>query len=141
MSTSAKATRIVTALAGAGIAAATTMLAATPAHASTAGGEITRSEALQRAQTWVDERVPYSQTTYWTDQNGTYREDCSGYVSMAWHLTSSLVTQTLPSVSYKLGDFSQLKPADILDYTDHHTILFSAWTNRSNGDFEYFAES
>ncbi|MFF9024455.1 hypothetical protein [Streptomyces eurythermus] len=111
------------------------------AHAaSTAGGPITRGEVLARAQSWVDEKVPYNQSGYKTDANGTYREDCSGYVSMAWHLTDSLTTWTLPNVSTKIG-FSQLQGGDILDYTDAHTFIFNKWTNKANGDFTYYAES
>ncbi|MGA5823219.1 hypothetical protein ACPC54_35815 [Kitasatospora sp. NPDC094028] len=119
----------------------TTVTAAAPAQAaSSAGGTITRSEVLARAQSWVDEGVPYNQSGYKSDANGTYREDCSGYVSMAWHLTDSLVTQTLPNVSSRIG-FSQLKAGDALDYTAEHTFLFAGWSNQSNGDFTYYAES
>jgi hypothetical protein len=130
---------VATAMAATG--ALTGLATAGTAHAaSTAGGTITRSEVLSRAQSWVDEGVPYNQGAYWSDANGSYREDCSGYVSMAWHLTSSLVTQTLPNVSSVIS-FSQLKPGDALDYTAEHTFLFAGWTNQSNGDFTYYAES
>ncbi|MFJ2193914.1 VCBS repeat-containing protein, partial [Kitasatospora sp. NPDC087861] len=122
--------------------ATATATATAPAQAaSTAGGTITRSEVLARAQSWVDEGVPYNKGGCKTDANGTYREDCSGYVSMAWHLTSSLTTQSLPSVSTSFSDFSQLKPGDALDYTAEHTFLFANWTNKANGDFTYYAES
>ncbi|MEU6479889.1 VCBS repeat-containing protein, partial [Streptomyces sp. NPDC047017] len=108
--------------------------------ASTAGGRITRSEVLSRAQSWVDENVPYNQSGYKSDANGTYREDCSGYVSMAWHLTDSLVTWTLPDVSSQIS-FSSLKPGDALDYTAEHTFLFAGWKDQSSGSFTYYAES
>ncbi|MDH6111681.1 hypothetical protein P3T36_001996 [Kitasatospora sp. MAP12-15] len=119
-----------------------TLFAAAPAAqaASSTGGQITRSEVLARAQSWVDEGVPYNQGGWKSDNNGTYREDCSGFVSMAWHLSSSLVTSTLPSVSSQIS-FNQLKSGDILDYTAEHTFLFANWTNQSNGDFTYYAES
>ncbi|MFQ6146953.1 hypothetical protein ACLMNJ_28420, partial [Streptomyces seoulensis] len=108
------------------------------AHAaSSPGGPITRSEVLDRAQSWVDAGVPYSQTDFYTDG---YREDCSGFVSMAWHLKSSLTTATLPSVASQIG-FGQLEGGDILDYTGAHTFLFDKWTNQANGDFTYYAES
>jgi len=137
------------AVAGFGLVAP--LLWTAPAHASsTAGGTITRSEVLQRAQSWVDAQVPYSQSTcypsgtYTSDASCSipdYREDCSGFVSMAWHLTASLNTGGLPSVSTKLGSFSQLQPGDILDYTAEHTILFVGWTNQANGDFNFDSES
>src|SRR5690348_15755078 len=41
---------------------------------------VSRSEALRRAQTWVDAKVEYSQQRYYQG----YREDCVGLVSMAW---------------------------------------------------------
>ncbi|MEU7096359.1 FG-GAP repeat domain-containing protein [Kitasatospora aureofaciens] len=123
-------------------AAASLFTAAPQAQAtSSMGGQITRSEVLARAQYWVDNHVPYNQGGYAPDPQGsTYREDCSGYVSMAWHLNSSLVTSTLPSVSTH-ENFSDLKSGDILDYTAEHTFLFANWTNQSNGDFTYYAES
>ena len=43
-------------------------------------GKITRDEIISRAQDWVNRKIPYSQTST-TDG---YRQDCSGYVSMAW---------------------------------------------------------
>ncbi|MFI9273123.1 FG-GAP repeat domain-containing protein [Kitasatospora sp. NPDC052896] len=123
-------------------AAASLFTVAPQAHAaSSIGGQITRSEVLARAQYWVDNHVPYNQGAYAADPQGTtYREDCSGYVSMAWHLNSSLVTSTLPSVSTQ-ENFSDLKSGDILDYTAEHTFLFANWTNQANGDFTYYAES
>ncbi|MEV6583770.1 hypothetical protein AB0M92_37185, partial [Streptomyces sp. NPDC051582] len=115
-------------------------LAAPAQAASSVGGTITRGEVIARAQSWVDQGVPYNQGGWHTDSNGTYREDCSGYISMAWHLNSSLVTQTLPNVSTQIS-FSQLKPGDAMDYTAEHTFLFAGWTNQSTGAFTYYAES
>ena len=130
-----------TAVVVAGCAASSLFIAMPAAHAaSSAGGTISRGEVLARAQSWVDEGVPYNQSGYKTDANGTYREDCSGFISMAWHLTDSLVTQTLPNVSTSIS-FSDLQPGDALDYTAEHTFLFANWTNKSSGDFTYYAES
>src|ERR1700754_1902439 len=56
-------------------------------------GRITRSEVLARAQNWVDRSVQYNLTrrsnTLVTDGDGSHRygPDCSGLVSMAWHIT------------------------------------------------------
>ncbi|MEU7067441.1 VCBS repeat-containing protein [Streptomyces sp. NPDC046161] len=121
-------------------AGAAVTLAAPAQAASSTGGTITRGEVIARAQSWVDQGVPYNQGAYHSDSNGSYREDCSGYVSMAWHLGSSLTTWTLPDVSTKIS-FSQLKPGDAMDYTDAHTFLFAGWTNQSTGAFTYYAES
>src|SRR5437879_3461511 len=66
---------------------------------ASAGATVTRGVIISRAKTWVSAQIPYSQVNYY---NG-YREDCSGYVSMAWGLgTPGLTTYTLPSVSYQI---------------------------------------
>jgi cell division septation protein DedD len=127
----------VAALLGAG---AGSLLLASPAQAASAvGGSISPDEVIQRAQSWVTEKVPYNQGGYHTDANGTYREDCSGFVSMAWHLPTSMVTSTLPSVSTKIST-SQLQPGDALDYTADHVILFGNWIDKSAGTFNYYSE-
>jgi acylphosphatase len=138
--------RSVAALAGAGLTAVMFTAVATPAHAaSTVGGPISRSEVISRAQSWVNEGVPYNESGYETDSNGTYREDCSGYVSMAWHLSTvgnndGLTTETLPSVSTVISN-ADLQPGDALDYTAEHTFLFNGYTDQSTGSFTYYAES
>ncbi|WP_052681895.1 C40 family peptidase [Saccharothrix sp. ST-888] len=122
-----------------GVGAASLMIA-TPAHAaSSVGGSISPDEVIQRAKSWVSQGVPYNQGATHTDSNGTYREDCSGFVSMAWHLSSSLVTSTLPGVSTRIAS-SQLQPGDALDYTADHVILFGNWIDQSAGTFNFYAE-
>ncbi|SDM86128.1 hypothetical protein, partial [Nonomuraea jiangxiensis] len=67
-----------------------------PAQAeSVPNGTITRAEVLSRAQNWVDRNVRYNKTrdsgTLITDVEGDnrYGPDCSGLVSMAWHMTAN----------------------------------------------------
>ncbi|MER5495429.1 VCBS repeat-containing protein [Streptomyces sp. NPDC002490] len=104
--------------------------AAVTATASSVGGAISRTEILQRAQYWVDQRVPYSQTAYHRDPQGrTYRTDCSGLVSMAWHLPTSAVTSTLPNYSSKLAGLDNLQPGDALNDVSSHVMLFVGWTD------------
>ncbi|MDH6109629.1 hypothetical protein P3T36_000400 [Kitasatospora sp. MAP12-15] len=134
--------RCLTGLLGVGVAS---VMIATPAFAATTGtssvgGSISRDEVIQRAQSWVTEGVPYNQGANYTDANGSYREDCSGYVSMAWHLNDSLVTQTLPDVSTQISS-SALAPGDALDYTADHVILFGNWIDQSAGTFNFYAEN
>lgn len=88
---------------------------------------ITRCEVLARAQTWVDARVPYSQSSWYANHCGSYRQDCSGYVSMAWALPASMVTSTLPQVSSRLGSFNDLRPGDAVNRTCCHVYLFKEW--------------
>jgi hypothetical protein len=104
-------------------------------------GTITRAQIMARAALWVQAQVPYSQTEWFTNQDGTYRQDCSGYVSMAWDLNQytdfwtgnlNLVSHTIPA--------AQLLPGDIL-LSDEHTILFAGWANAEHTSFDYYEEA
>jgi uncharacterized protein YraI len=96
----------------------------TPAPAkSVPGGPITRAEVLARSATWIQRRVMYSQSRY-TDG---YRQDCSGYVSFAWHLTSSPNSTALRSSRYTTPiPKSALQPGDMLGKPGH-VALFVRW--------------
>jgi hypothetical protein len=101
--------------------------------ASSVGGSITRAEALARAQDWVDQGYTYSQAGTAPDSSGkTYRKDCSGLVSMAWHLGSSYTTTTFPSsvITY-LPSLNDLKPADAV-LNSGHMELFAKWKSSSD---------
>jgi hypothetical protein len=104
-------------------------------------GTISRAQIMARAQLWVQDQVPYSESNWFTDPNGTYRQDCSGYVSMAWDLNQStdfwtgnlnLVSHTIPA--------AELLPGDIL-LSDKHTILFAGWADAAHTSFDYYEES
>src|SRR4051794_36811030 len=90
------------------VARATTDAAmAVPASAtSKVGGSIKRSEVISRAKYWYDRRsrFRYNMNGSYPDPQGRrYRTDCSGYVSMALHLSSSLSTVTLPGVGNRIA--------------------------------------
>lgn len=93
------------------------------------GKPITRAEVLKRAKYWWDKKVPYNQKGSYRDINGgkKYRTDCSGFISMAWKLTSSRTTYTLPEVSKPIA-WSALKPGDIV-LSNGHVKLFEKWAN------------
>jgi hypothetical protein len=104
-------------------------------------GTISRAQIMARAALWVQAQVPYSQTEWYTNKNGTYRQDCSGYVSMAWDLDQytdfwtgnlNLVSQTIPA--------AEMLPGDIL-LSDEHTILFAGWSNPQHTSFDYYEEA
>ena len=104
-------------------------------------GSITRAQIIARAQLWVKEQVPYSQTEWYTNANGTYRQDCSGFVSMAWDLDQytdfwtgnlNLVSHTIPA--------AELLPGDNL-MSDEHTVLFAGWANSTHTEFDYYEEA
>jgi len=114
--------------------------------ASTQGGDISRTEVISRAKNWYDRNVQYSQTSYAYDVDGdhTYRQDCSGFVSMAWHLTSSRTTATLDdsAVSTTLSDKRDLLPGDALnDASDGHVVLFVKWIDKTAGTFKFYQEA
>ena len=124
------------------IAAAIAVVAAmlTPTSALAQPG----SEAIERARSWVAADVGYSGSNYFTNQYGTYRTDCSGYVSMAWGLGSSYTTVTLPSVSYPVAK-DALEPGDILNNplpgTSGHVVLFAGWANAERTEYYAYEES
>jgi hypothetical protein len=115
----------------------------TAAHAATSivGGPIDRSEILERALSWLTNpaiRYSQKQADAYPDGDGrTYRPDCSGYVSMAWHLDRrgsdgwDHSTETLPRVSHAIGK-DDLRPGDIMlrqGGDNAHVTLFNGWRN------------
>ncbi|MGW2147217.1 hypothetical protein ACWCOT_23150 [Nonomuraea bangladeshensis] len=134
-------------------AVVTTVTTAGPAQAaSTPGGQITRSEVLARAQNWVDRNVRYNLTrasnTLTTDVEGDnrYGPDCSGLVSMAWHITANSgkggnSTDDFESWSGKryLASLHDLLPGDAI-LKSGHIELFARWKNpadHSQGAWTY----
>ncbi|OKJ17355.1 peptidoglycan-binding protein [Kitasatospora sp. CB01950] len=92
----------------------------------------TRTDIMRRAQSWVDQKVPYSMSQYWSDG---YRQDCSGFVSMAWGLGSSQTTWTLPDFADRISK-DDLQPGDVLIYNNaddpqggSHAVLFGGWAD------------
>ncbi|MBG0854980.1 peptidoglycan-binding protein [Streptomyces spinoverrucosus] len=110
--------------------------AGTPAKPSEAGKtpEITRAEIIERAQKWVDAKVPYSMTSYWEDG---YRQDCSGFVSMAWSLPQNEWTGSLHTFGTRITK-AELQPGDMLLFHNpdnpqngSHVVLFGGWVDSS----------
>ncbi|MEU7564917.1 peptidoglycan-binding protein [Streptomyces fradiae] len=94
--------------------------------------QVTRAEIMARAERWVAEKVPYSMAKYWTDG---YRQDCSGYVSMAWKLPANEWTGSLHQYATKIA-WADLQPGDMLLFhnpdnptTGSHVTLFGGWTD------------
>lgn len=84
----------------------------------------TNSEIIANADTWLYPPVWYSQSSYY---NG-YRQDCSGYVSMAWQLGTSATTWSIPNYSFEISK-DDLSPGDILLNIDEHVLIFNGWAN------------
>ena len=109
---------------------------------------------VQRAKVWVDRKIPYSQskTAY---PNGSlapltkgYRTDCSGFVSMAWHLPAKGLavpnTVALSQYATTLTNKDQLQPGDAINNrkwgNSGHVVLFLKWTNKRRGKFIAYEE-
>ncbi|WP_190202556.1 peptidoglycan-binding protein [Streptomyces fumanus] len=105
---------------------------------------ITRAEIMERAQTWVDAKVPYSLTEYWSDG---YRQDCSGYVSMAWKLPGNEWTGSLPSYADRITK-EELQPGDILLFHNpsdpekgSHVTIFGGWTDGTRTEYTAYEQT
>ncbi|NXY98451.1 VCBS repeat-containing protein [Streptomyces sp. BR123] len=102
----------------------------TPFAAAGAATKISRETVIERARSWVGIGLDYN----WGGRHGGYRTDCSGYVSMAWDLDSSLTTDTFEprGVVHRIGK-SDLKAGDALLDNDGgaggHVVLFERWAN------------
>ncbi|MYT71501.1 MULTISPECIES: peptidoglycan-binding protein [unclassified Streptomyces] len=92
----------------------------------------TRAAIINRAKTWVAAKVPYSMDKYYKDG---YRQDCSGFVSMAWDLPGNEWTGSLAAFGTRITK-AQLQPGDILLFHNpsdpekgSHVTIFGGWTD------------
>ncbi|MFK3978924.1 hypothetical protein ACI2K4_00960 [Micromonospora sp. NPDC050397] len=119
--------------------------------ASSVGGQITRDEVLNRARWWIDQYgAIYSQyqSDQKPDQDGhPYRPDCSGFVSMAWHLPKSgggdRSTRTLDTFgdTRTFDNLGDLLPGDaILGVEYGHVALFEKWVDSSRTQMWVYEE-
>ncbi|WP_163508909.1 hypothetical protein [Fodinicola acaciae] len=137
--------RLVAVVAAAAAVGALALTGPAQAAGDQPGKYITRAEVIARAENWFARNVPYSQSATATDPDGahTYRTDCSGFVSMAWHLAKtglgSPTTVSLPEYATKISK-ANLKPGDILDDPGHHTVLFAGWADSAHTRFTYYSE-
>ncbi|MES4891370.1 peptidoglycan-binding protein [Streptomyces sp. NPDC096012] len=104
----------------------------------------TRTDIIQRAKVWVAAKVPYSMSAYWSDG---YRQDCSGYVSMAWGLSSNEWTGSLGSFGVKITK-AELEPGDILLYhnpdnpeSGSHVVIFGGWTDSTRTYYTVYEQT
>ncbi|RKR90863.1 hypothetical protein BDK92_5247 [Micromonospora pisi] len=134
------------------VAVDTITAAPTPAQAaSSVGGQITRDEVLARARWWIDRYgaiYSQNQADQKPDQDGhPYRPDCSGFVSMAWHLPKSgggdRSTRTLATFGDTtwLDSLGELLPGDaILGVSYGHVALFEKWVDSSRTQMWVYEE-
>lgn len=53
--------------------------------------------------------------------------DCSGFVSRCWRLAKRQSTATLPGICRVLPTATELLPADVMNTTNGHVLLFVKW--------------
>ncbi|MFE9863799.1 peptidoglycan-binding protein [Streptomyces sp. NPDC005506] len=121
----------------------------TPGPPSSAGSapetpKTTRTDIINRAKKWVSEQVPYSMAKYWSDG---YRQDCSGYVSMAWKLRGNEWTGSLAKFGTKIAR-DELKPGDILLFHNKanptngsHVTIFGGWTDYTHSHYSAYEQT
>ncbi|MEU2926209.1 peptidoglycan-binding protein [Streptomyces sp. NPDC007251] len=104
----------------------------------------TRAKIIERAKTWAAAKVPYSMDKYWTDG---YRQDCSGYVSMAWGLPGNEWTGSLGGFGVKITK-EELEPGDILLYHNpdnpekgSHVVIFGGWTDDTHTAYTVYEQT
>ncbi|MEV6689467.1 peptidoglycan-binding protein [Streptomyces sp. NPDC051130] len=99
---------------------------------------IDRSTIINRARVWLEEQVPYSMSDYWSDG---YRQDCSGFVSMAWNLGTNEWTGSLDKFAKKITK-EELLPGDMLLFHNpsdpnngSHVTLFGGWVDETRTSY------
>ncbi|GAA4918306.1 peptidoglycan-binding protein [Streptomyces coeruleoprunus] len=121
-------------------------------HAGPTAGQVstaslprrTRADIINRAKIWLREKVPYSMEKYWTDG---YRQDCSGYVSMAWGLPGNEWTGSLARYGTRIAR-DDLAPGDILLFHNpadptkgSHVTIFGGWTDYRHTHYIAYEQS
>lgn len=108
----------------------------------------TRQATIKRAKTWLTAynggKVPHSQSSYF----GGYRQDCSGYVSMALALGgpgSNTVGLTSTSITRRIT-LGELKQGDLLidaigDSNTRHVVMFDHWNNSARSSYTAYEQS
>ncbi|WP_030209375.1 peptidoglycan-binding protein [Streptomyces sp. NRRL S-87] len=106
--------------------------------------KIDRATIINRAKVWVAAKVPYSMSKYWTDG---YRQDCSGFVSMAWNLGSNEWTGSLDAFATRITK-NELQPGDMLLFHNpanpsagSHVTLFGGWTDHTRTYYRAYEQT
>lgn len=103
-----------------------------------------RADIINRAKKWITPQVPYSMTKYWS---GGYRQDCSGYVSMAWNLAGNEWTGSLATYGTRIAR-EELQPGDILLFHNpadpskgSHVTIFGGWTDYTHTHYTAYEQT
>ncbi|MBD0420345.1 hypothetical protein H0H10_14535 [Streptomyces sp. TRM S81-3] len=107
-----------------------------------------RQQTLQRAATWLTadngRPVPYHQGSYWRDG---YRQDCSGYASMALGLpTPGTNTVGLANRRHTRPiAMSELQPGDLVidaigNNNTRHVVIFEKWNDAAHRSYTAYEQ-
>ncbi|MER5359847.1 peptidoglycan-binding protein [Streptomyces sp. NPDC002785] len=103
-----------------------------------------RAAIINRAKKWVSAQVPHSMSKYWSDG---YRQDCSGYVSMAWNLPGNEWTGSLANYGKRIAR-EKLQPGDILLFHNpanptkgSHVTIFGGWTDYTHTHYTAYEQT
>ncbi|MEU9317989.1 peptidoglycan-binding protein [Streptomyces sp. NPDC048295] len=103
-----------------------------------------RADIINRAKKWVSAEVPYSMVKYWSDG---YRQDCSGFVSMAWNLPGNEWTGSLAAFGTRIAR-DELQPGDILLFHNpanpskgSHVTIFGGWTDYTHTHYTAYEQT
>ncbi|MGW2177788.1 peptidoglycan-binding protein [Streptomyces sp. NPDC001732] len=103
-----------------------------------------RADIINRAKKWVSAQVPYSMVKYWPDG---YRQDCSGFVSMAWNLPGNEWTGSLSAFGTRIAR-EDLQPGDILLFHNpadpskgSHVTIFGGWTDYTHTHYTAYEQT
>ncbi|GGV93293.1 membrane protein [Streptomyces gelaticus] len=103
-----------------------------------------RADIIKRAKKWVSAEVPYSMVKYWSDG---YRQDCSGFVSMAWNLPGNEWTGSLAAFGTRIAR-ADLQPGDILLFHNpadpskgSHVTIFGGWTDSTHTHYTAYEQT
>ncbi|MEU8703748.1 peptidoglycan-binding protein [Streptomyces sp. NPDC048565] len=115
-----------------------------PSAPDTAPRTTTRTDIIKRAKKWVAAKVPYNMAAYWSDG---YRQDCSGFVSMAWNLGTNEWTGSLAAFGTKIAR-ADLEPGDILLFHNQadpavgsHVTVFGGWTDSAHTHYVAYEQT
>lgn len=124
---------------------AVTSAYALEAEVANVGAIPNRDQILACAQNWVDREVPYCQCNGPEEccgscpYCGTFRCDCSGYVTYCLQLPAGLNTNSLPSHATPISK-DELQKGDFMDCVGDHVVFFAGWTDSSKSAYVVYQE-
>ena len=103
---------------------------------------VAREEIIARAQAWAGSSLRYSQNDYKLIDGATsigYRQDCSGYASLALRGSNCWTTVQIHSIATTAISKDELRPGDLINnkkpYNAGHVIIFERWADEDRESY------